>query len=477
MTIRIAIIGAGSAQFSLGIIRDIALTDGLKGSSVALMDSDPQRLDVVYRLAKRYVEELDVDIRFEKTSVRKAALTDAQFVINTALAGGHDQMEEERDLLQRYGYYRGINLHAPHRQLDLMVSIARDIQEICPDAYLLQSSNPLPEGCSLMIRETGVKAIGLCHGHFDYHLLVKTLGLELQHVGYEATGFNHCIWMTHFSYKGEDAYPLIDAWIQEESEYFWRNWKPSFTEIQMSPAAIHLYKFYGLMPIGDTCRASWPGGWWYHTDCETKKRWWGLLGGFDGEEGWAQHLAALTERVNMLTRLAYDMSQPITESFPPEKSIEQIVPIIDALHNDSEATFQVNTPNNGAFQDLPDDIVVEIPVVINRQGIHRFPLRPLPHQIMLGVIFPRWIFAERLITAYSSRDKRYLMQTYLDDQRTRSWEQASDALNGLFALPGSAAMRQHYSTNGVVAQNLPAVQRELIVRSPLIALSLSGEDK
>lgn len=88
--VKIAIIGAGSAQFSAGIVRDLCVNPGLHGSHVAFMDVDPHRLDMVARLAERLVSELDAGLTFSKTTARLEALQGADFVINTAQVGGHD---------------------------------------------------------------------------------------------------------------------------------------------------------------------------------------------------------------------------------------------------------------------------------------------------------------------------------------------------------------------------------------------------
>ena len=167
------------------------------------------------------------------------------------------------------------------------LDVARDIAQICPHAWLLQSANPVFEGCTLMHRETGIKVVGLCHGHYGYREVARTLGLELEHVSAQMPGFNHWIWMTDFRYKGQDAYPFLDRWIEREAEAHWAKGPRSFGDNQMSRAAIHQYKLFGVMPIGDTPRMV---GWWYHTDLETKKRWYGALGGFDSEIGWGQYL-------------------------------------------------------------------------------------------------------------------------------------------------------------------------------------------
>ena len=163
--VKVSIIGAGSASFSMSLVRDLCLKKSLKGSTVSFMDVDKGRLDVVYGLAKRYAEETKADLKFEKTLERKEALHDADFVVNTALVGGHTNEEIERKVGGEHGYYRGLQLGVYFHQLGLMLSVARDIEDICPDAWLLQASNPVFDGCNIMTRNTKTKVIGLCHGH------------------------------------------------------------------------------------------------------------------------------------------------------------------------------------------------------------------------------------------------------------------------------------------------------------------------
>ena len=154
-----------------------------------------------------------------------------------------------------------------------MLNVARDMERIHPEAWLIQSGNPVFDGCTLITRETDIKVCGLCHGHFGYYTIAKVLGIDVSHIDIQAPGVNHCIWMTHFMCDGEDAYPLIDRWIEEEGEKYWESHIAEGThDIQMSRGAVHQYRIYGRFPIGDSPRS---GGWWYHTDIETKKWWFG----------------------------------------------------------------------------------------------------------------------------------------------------------------------------------------------------------
>ncbi len=141
--IKLSVIGAGSAQFSLGLVKDICLTPGLAGSLISLMDIDEVRLDMIHKLGVRYANELGADLQFESTTNRRNSLSDADFVINTASAHSHGQQRAIRELTAKYGYYYGgVHLGNFHNLL-LMLDVAREMEEVCPDAWLIQSGNPV----------------------------------------------------------------------------------------------------------------------------------------------------------------------------------------------------------------------------------------------------------------------------------------------------------------------------------------------
>lgn len=430
--VNIAIIGAGSASFSAGLVRDICVNTGLHGSHVTFMDIDERRLDMIARLAERLSGELNAALSFSKTTVRAQALQGADFVINTAQVGGHDWVEAQRSLGEKHGYYRGAGLHA-FGQMAFFLDVARDVEHACPNAWLIQCANPVFEGCTLMTRETNTKVLGLCHGHYGYLRVAGVLGLDAEHVTAQMPGFNHWIWLTDFRCKGEDAYPLLDEWIETKAEHYWAKDDRTYSDNQMSRAAIHHYKLFGLLPIGDTPRQV---GWWYHTDLETKQRWFGRLGGFDSEIGWGQYLENQSRRVREIARAARDESRPVSETFKPVQSREQIVPIINALVNDVEGLFQVNIPNQGQIiQGFPEDLVVECQGVVNGAGIRGVAVAPLPRKLMVGAMMPRWSKAERMVEAMRSHDRDMLLLYLLEDPRTQSLEQAQSLVDEWLAEP------------------------------------------
>ena len=425
MQIKITIIGAGSATFSAGLVRDLCVHRGLHGSHVTLMDVDAKRLAMVGRLAERLSDELDAGLSFSQTLDRQEALQGADFVINTAQVGGHEWAEAQRSLAEKHGYYRGVRLH-DFGQAAFHLDVARDVERVCPNAWLIQSANPVFEACTLIHRETGVKVLGLCHGHHGYREIAQVLGLEPEHVSAQMPGFNHWIWMTDFRYRGEDAYPLLDRWIEARAEEYWSRDDRGYGANQMRRAAIHQYQLFGLMPIGDTPRKV---GWWYHTDLATKQRWYGPTGGFDSEIGWGQYLDDIGERVRRVEHAALDTYKPVSETFRPVQSDEQIVPIIDSLVNDVERLYQVNIPNEEQIIDgFPRDLVIECQGVVSSAGIRGVRASPFPPKLMAGAMIPRWHRAELMVNALRTHDRDLALLYLMQDHRTRSLEQAEALL-------------------------------------------------
>jgi len=445
-SVNVTIIGAGSVVFSLALVKDICLTEGLSGSHVTFMDIHEGRLNTIYNLATRFGEDLGSNLTFSKTLNREESLRDADFVVNTATGTDEYMMRAERQTADALGYYYG-RCGTPYSMtanIQLMLSIARDMERLCPSAWLIQAGNPVFDGTTLVSRETSIKMVGLCHGHYGYQEIARTLGLDPQKVTFQAPGLNHNIWMTHFYYEGKDAYPLIDAWIENDSEKYWREREASGQgfSAQMSPAAMHQYRLYGLMPIGDTPRN---GGWWYHTDPETRLRWYGKpIGGGDTPAGRDAIIDGKEKKFADITKAAFDAKVRPIDLFGSARSHEQHVPIIDALVNDHEGQFQVNVANHGALAGLPDDVAVEVPAVVNIKGIQPIRVQPLPRKILLECIYPDWLAMEQTLEAIKTADRSMLLYQVLESHHTRSYDQAVEVLEAIFKLDHNKAMDAYY---------------------------------
>ncbi|MGC8570354.1 MAG: alpha-glucosidase/alpha-galactosidase [Caldivirga sp.] len=457
---KIALIGAGSAAWAIGLVKDLALIPSLSGSTVVLMDIDEGRLALVSRFAKRYVSEVKGNLNIVTTTDRREAIKDADFVVNSTLAKGHGHYERMREISEKYGYYRGINsvewnmvsdYHTiwGYYQFKLALDIANDVVDYAPNAWLLNVSNPVFELTTLISRETKAKVIGLCDGYYAYKDLLRVLGLDEGKAEVEVIGVNHDDWLTRLKYNGEDAYHLIDEWINvKSSQYFekWREEQSNPFDVHVSPAAVDMYRAYGLWPIGDTVRS---GTWKYHWDLKTKQYWYGPLGGPDSEIGWAMYLTWHKIEFNELKRALENEAKPLTEHIPPVRSEgEPVTMVIEAMIEDKAKTIEVNVPNQGAIPGIQDDVAVEMPAVIDAKGVHRLSFSNLPKawgRVLKYTIMPRVIRGEWAIEAFLGGGRDALFNWLIIDPRTKSNEQVNQVIDAILKIPGNEEMAKHFS--------------------------------
>ena len=448
MDIKISIIGAGSATFSLALVKDLCLTPNLEGSTVSFMDINKDRLDSVYLLCKRYADEMNIRLRLEKTTDRKESLSDADFVINTALVVGHQGYREGWSIGFKHGYRFGGSYHIMHDegfwinfyQLRLFNSIAEDIQDICPDAWYIKLANPVLAGTTYMGRKyKKPKVVGLCHGFGGIYHIASILGLDKKDISFQIPGVNHFVWLLDFRHRGEDAYPLLDEWIEKEALTHWEKSPPSG---DIGPKAVDLYRRFGVFPIGDTCTpggGSWP--WWYHTDDETERKW-----KEDPKRWWRWVLEPpAKDEIAGLMKVAQDRSTKVTSVFPPRRSGEIIVPMVESLAYDMPRTLQVNIMNDGDFvPGVPRNFEVEVPGLVSKKGIQGIRPTRLPKPLIAHILRDRVAPVEVELEAYESGSREILLQLIMMDPWTRSEEQARRLLDDMLALPRFEEMRQHY---------------------------------
>jgi len=203
-----------------------------------------------------------------------------------------------------------------------------------------------------------------------------------------------------------------------------------------------MYRVFGLFPIGDTLRSASP--WWYHTDLKTKQRWFGPSGGFDSEIGWSMYLDLLREVLEQMRVWASDPGTALTEVYPPTFSGEQHIPFIDAIANDKKVQLQLNIPNKGMISGIPDDVVVEVPVLVDRIGVRAIRIGQLPKRLMLHVMMPRMLRMEQVLQAFLDGDRESLLLMIAEDRRTRSFEDARALLEEQLGESWNSEAAKHY---------------------------------
>jgi alpha-galactosidase len=444
---KISIIGAGSAVFSLRLVMDLCLTPNLAGSTISFMDVDEARLDAIHRLCQRYADEVGIDLRLEKTTNRRASLQGADFVINTALAAGHERLRAGWAIAKKYGYRLGGSLHIYHDeafwinfyQFRLFEEVIQDVLDVCPDALYMKVDNPVLAGITYLSRKyPQAKLCGLCHGFSGVYKIADALNLDRDKLHFQIPGVNHFVWLTHLYHDGEDVFPLLDRWIETEAEAFWKQSEPSH---MLGPVAIDLYKRFGVFPIGDTCNpggGSWP--YWYHVDNATEKRW-----QEDPYLWYENYFDWLHRTVTQIREAGADEQTPVSSVFPPKLSGEVMVPLIESIACDLPRVIITNIPNSGDFvPGVPRNFAVEIPTLISKRGIQGIKTDGLPVPLTSYILRDRVAPIEVELEAYETGSKEGLLQLVLMDPYTTSLEQARGLVDEILALPGHEAMREHY---------------------------------
>ena len=464
---KIAIIGAGSVRFSLQIIGDIAQTEELSGSEICMMDVNEIRLDATYTLAKKYCEELGANLKIEKTMDLEEAVKESNYIINTAypypkgVEDGYKRWEIVTEIGEKHGYYRGVDSQefnmvstysyviCSYPDIKLALDIAKKMKKTAPNAWLMQTANPVFEITQAVKELTDVKIVGFCHGSSGVNEIFERLKLSEDKINWQVAGVNHGIWLNKFSYEEKNGYELLNKWIKEESH----NWESKGPwDVQLSPAAIDMYKFYGMIPIGDTVRN---GSWKYHYNLETKKRWYGKYGGIDNEiERPKFHNILRKNRERMIElakKIKEDKNVKLTEEWPEifkkgEMSGEQHVPFINALSNNKQVRLILNVENQGIIKDIPEDVVVEIPVIVDKNRLQSQTLDPdLDDRVKEYFLIPRIMRMKMALEAFIKKDIEILKEFLVRDPRTKSFKQVEEVLSDIMNHPINSELKDYFN--------------------------------
>ena len=184
---------------------------------------------------------------------------------------------------------------------------------------------------------------------------------------------------------------------------------------------------------------------WYLFELATKKCWFGEpFGGPDTELARPYYVSNLEKRLAEVVRVTNDPRASVVELVGTAPTREQHVPIIDALANNVEGRFQINWPNRGIIDGIPDDVAAEFRAIIDATGVHPLKPTPLPRKIMLEKILPAVLDMERELEAFKSGDRTMLLYNALMSGQTHSYEQAVEVLQAILTDPEHAALAARY---------------------------------
>jgi alpha-galactosidase len=260
------------------------------------------------------------------------------------------------------------------RHVPALVSIARDIADVAPQAWYINYSNPLTANVRGIFKFTGVNVIGLCHGTMHTRSkILQDLGIEDSGVETIFAGINHLCWLLSFKRGAEDMYPVLREAVKRQATDI--KSLINYDEGVHSPVSANLMNTFGLYPApGDRHVAEFFSS--YLTRQENGELEWGLQGGLNMTELYIGEKQELWEEL----RKQAEGSSPVHKR--DNQEAERLVSIAEALiTGKSHIELAVNVPNNGAISNLPPEAVVEVPALIGANGVTPLRVGPLPKAI------------------------------------------------------------------------------------------------
>jgi len=418
---KITIIGGGSYCWTPILVRDLACTPGLEGSEIVLEDINRKHLDDLLPCAQAILEQLGKEKAFTVTATldEAEALKGADSVILTITTGGYDSMAHDLRIPYRYGIYQPVGdtigpggLSRALRNIPVVVGIARTMERVCPDAWLLNITNPMSTLTRAVWRETDIRCIGLCHELYGtLRMLQKLLGGRDWQKEFDAVvaGVNHLPWILRLRFRGRDAFPILRRKLKRLGASALRSGGKAGTALDETLAGSQQVKFalfeaFGALPAaGDRHVAEFFP--WFCT--EEMKR--GAAMGVA--------LTKIEERRRRWTPRWKRNVRDITAGkvkMEPRVSTEATAKVVAALAGVTDWTDVVNLPNEGQIPDLPRGAVVETMGLIRRDAAAGLPTGPVPPAI--GTQLQRLVTVhEMTVEAAVAGDRALALQALMLD--------------------------------------------------------------
>ena len=374
MAPRIVIIGGGSNQWAPSLLNDIANTRSLHEAEIVLEDVNPAPLPRMAEYAEHLARVRNLRWKVSHTTDQRASLAGADFVVVAISTGGFDSMRHDVEIPARHGIKLSVGDQGPAgvsrtlRAVPVMVGIARDMEEICPDAWMLNLTNPMTHLVRAMTRETSAKVVGLCHEvTICRFYLSMWLGESFLDLEPTVVGVNHLPIITSLKVGDADdglerLRALIDGPAEARAERLpfaiphgigmgpRRRPSDEWTKgdlLDGNRVKIELFQRFGMLPASNDRHLCefFPG-------LLTEESGWG--------ERWGVHLTTIAERIEHEERYKADLEARLaTDDVSAMPSGEMVAPLIDSIIRDKLRTFPLNLPNRGQAPGIPNDIVVE----------------------------------------------------------------------------------------------------------------------
>ena len=371
---KIAFIGAGSFGFTRTLVRDILTFDCLKDSTIALMDIDKERLEFISKAVHRIIEKGKYPAKVVTTMERKEALKGADVVICTILSHGVEIWRHDIEMQKKYGVditvgdTRGPSgIFRALRTIPVMLDICRDMERYCPNAILLNYTNPMSMLCHAMQRTSSIKVTGLCHSvQGTAGMLAKWIDVPMSEVTYVCAGINHQAWFLEFKHKGKDVYPLLRKVVKKKEIYE--------RDIVRNEMFLHLGYY-----VSESSRHNSEYNWWFRKRPDLIEKY--CTHGTNKDPG--RYASSLNIYLSRKKTWKKDIMKWLTndKGIDLNRGHEYAAYIANAYMGGEMFKFNGNVLNTGIIANLPEGACVEVPLVANRRGFTPLHVGSLPPQV------------------------------------------------------------------------------------------------
>ena len=379
---RIAIVGGGSYQWVPKLLVDLANTPTLRDAEIVIEDIDPAPIPRMVELVEHIADRRGIGLCASGTADQRAALTGADFVVVSISTGGFDAMRHDLELPERFGIRQSVGdtvgpggIVRALRNVPVLVGIARDMEDVCPDAWMLNLTNPMTALCRAVTRETEIRTIGLCHeitiAQFMLSLMLDVSFLDLR---LTVAGVNHLPFITEIDVNGADGFALLRDLLDHADERADEPLAMALPEdlgheptsgsgewtkadlLRVNQVKLECFRRFGVLPgAGDRHVAE------FFPDFLTPETSWG--------DDWGVDLTSIADRERWQAKYVGEFEAMLAaDAVDAMPSGELVAAVIQCMLTNTPGWFPLDLPNAGQVADLPPDVVVESMCVVDGDG-------------------------------------------------------------------------------------------------------------
>lgn len=402
---KIAIIGGGSAYVP-GILYSFAQAgEAISGSEISLMDIDPSRLPMMQKLGMRMVKEAGVNLKITSTTDLKKSLEGTTFALTNFRPGGIEGLKLDEEIPVKYGIL-GQETTGPGgtffalRSIPQVLSLCKSMEDICPDAWLINYTNPTNFVADAVHRKSRVRCAAICDGGGNglYYWLAEDLNMKPGEVRPRCAGTNHpASWIMELQVRGEDALPLMRKMAEEHLR------KAKGWEKKMAEFSYKIWKTYGVYPANPDYLYPY-----FHHDNA-------LAGYKTGHSTYQMFMRDLPIHWKRFEAMASGKAPIRMDSSMHHTAVghgDIATQFILSIATDTHREFHLNIPNEGSVTNLPQGSIVEVPAMVDGSGIKPLCMGRLPKGA-LGFTQEIINWEELTVDAALTGDRELVLQALL----------------------------------------------------------------